>query len=458
MGVVDSLKNFLTLPSWQSVETRSVDPWSDVPDLATQLARIQGAPRPWRLPTINEALGVPAIQRAVTLIANTVGSLEIEAFRSGVRLGETPRLLSRPDPYWTPREFKRDTAWNMATRGEFVWWIAARDTDRLASALVVVPLNELSIEPNPDNRLRPVYKWGRIQSTRWSPATPDGQFVHGTYAKDPGDLRGKGPLQMCQAAISVSVEAQEWAANFYSSGGNPSVILQATTELSEDEADAARAAWIANPANTPQVIDNQWEKPEALDRDPQGAQMLEGRDYQNGEAARMFGIPGSLLDYSTPGSSLTYQNVEGEYTKWIRSGLSINYLEPIEQALTDLQSGTTVARFNVNGLQRADRKTRMETYALGVPLGVIPLEEAQREEGVIPGSVETAPVPFAPPAAIPDSIPETRADRGDVRCIGTRKRRIAGAIQIVRCEKLLSTTGVFVGRCPRCKREYAAAA
>ena len=37
----------------------------------------------------------------------------------------------------------------------------------------------------------------------------------------------------------------------------------------------------------------------------QGAQMLEARQLNKGDVANMFGIPGVLLEYSAPGSSLT---------------------------------------------------------------------------------------------------------------------------------------------------------
>lgn len=470
---LDAVKNFLDpIGAPRQVETRSVDPWQDYPDLATQLANLrsrQAGTPPWRVPSINEALGVPALKRAVTLIVHTGASLELESYRNGVRMPQGPRIVSRPDPYETPWAFKRDTLFNYCTRGEFVWWIAKRDVDGLASALVNVPLAELTVEDNPRNRLRPTYKWGSTESIRWTPATPDGEFVHVTYLKEPGTLRGVGPLQLCGAAVSVSVESQNWAANFYAEdGGNPSVVLRTapTVELSAADAANAREQWVSTPSNTPQILDGDWEDPIWSQANPAAAQMLQARGFQNGEAALIFDMPGSLLDYSAPGSSLTYQSVAEEYTKWVRSGLLPTYLEPFEQALTDLLTRSTVAKFAVAGLQRADAKTRMETYAIGIPLGVIPLEDAQAAEGVIPGSVETAPVPFAAPAATPDSLPvDTRMaspslmpQDGETRCTGTRMRRMANQLAVVPCGKLLATSGTFTGRCPRCKKVYKAEA
>jgi HK97 family phage portal protein len=139
--------------------------------------------------------------------------------------------------------------------------------------------------------------------------------------------------------------------------------------------------------------------------DPQAAQMVEARNHQDGEAARMFGIPGFLLEYSPEGSSMTYQNVQEVFIQFLRTCLGPNYLEPIEQAMSDLLTRSTVARFNVDGLLRADIKTRYEVYKTGIESGVLSPEQAQQMEGITPGDIEVAPVPFALPASVPVRIP-----------------------------------------------------
>ena len=50
--------------------------------------------------------------------------------------------------------------------------------------------------------------------------------------------------------------------------------------------------------------------------------MLDARAHQDGEAARMFGIPGTLLEYNAPGSSLTYQNISEVFTLFVKSCLA----------------------------------------------------------------------------------------------------------------------------------------
>ncbi len=455
MGMIEALKQFLTL---EPLQVRTVDPYTAAPDLTTQIANLrvnQALARPWRLPSIDETLGVPAILRAVTLISNTVGSLSIQGFRDEMPMDESPRIITRPDPFRTPQECYRDMAWAMATRGEAVLWIAARDSNETPLSLIVVPLAELTVEDNPRNRLFPIYEWGREKSTRYSPANPTGDFVHITFAKLTSlALRGVGPLQLCGAASSVSVEAQEWAANFFASGGYPSIELHSEVDLDEVEAANLKRQWIETPPNMPKVTNPELTTKE-FGVNPQGAQMMESREYQNGDAARMFGIPGSLLDYSTPGSSLTYQNLEGEFGKFVRGCLAPNYLAPIEQALSDLLPRAVVARFYVDGLLRADIKTRYEVYASGITSGVLTVDEARTKEGMAPGNVELASVPPAMPAATPGRIPDTRSAM-EVRCDGRMVKRRSGVPSVETCHRLLTRGEPFVGKCPRCGKVYEA--
>ncbi len=476
MGVLDELRRIMSLEPFQPLPIQSRT--DTTTPLADQLARIrqQSAARPWRLPSIAEALEVPAIQRAVVLISNTIGRLPIEAYRSGAVMSDPPRVAVRPNPFQTPRDFYRETGWNLATRGETVWWIATRDVDGIASALVVVPPAELTVEDNPRNRLFPLVTWGNVRSTWYSPAFPQGDFVQIVYAKESGELRGKGPLQMGQAALSVSVEAQQWAANFYADGGNGGTIIKVTGALGqtkdvvtdsdgelvrEHEADRVRAQWVNKPNNVPRVIDDGIESVTAMDVNPQGAQMLDAREHQNGDAARLFGIPGALMEYAQSGTSLTYQNIADVWREFQESCLTPNYLSPIEQAMSDLLTRSTTARFSLTDLLRADPKTRAEIYQLLITLGVMTPEQAAQSEGFAPGARQFAPVPPSQPNSVPSSIPQpyqVRTEPAEFRCTGQRLKRMNGVTRLAPCNALLARSGSFVGECRRCGKAYPEAA
>lgn len=451
---------------------RSIDSFTTFPGLSEQLLAVQGlVPRPWRAPSIREALGVPAIFGAVSLIRNLTGSMSMRALRNEIELppDDRPRIIVRPDPFCIPREFYGGTAYNLATRGEAWWWVAARDGEGAPLSLLNIPPHEVTVEQNLEDLRYPVIRWRNVVIDR----DDIRQLV---YSREPGALRGYGPLQACGAAISVAVEAQEWAANFFAEdGGYPSLIIKSALELGEDpetgvnEADILREQWMNKPHNTPRVIDPGIESVDEFGTNSQGAQMLGARAYQDGQVAVMFNIPGPILEYVMSGSTITYQNVGTEFEKLLRQCLRPNYLEAIEQTMTDLVPRTTVARFNTAALTLADVKTRYDTYAVGIDKGIIDAEEARRFEGLAPGDVENAAVPFSPPAAIPADLPiepsgaapypvafsPRVADAPEqVRCSGTRV--LKGNLRP--CNKLLAEAGPFTGTCPRCRKVYDAVA
>ncbi len=416
-------------------EPSDVQTRSDFPSWEQQIAAFHGLPQPWAIASPDEALSVPAIFRAVTLISNTVGMLNLEVYRNRQLLvDDVPKVVTRPNPLSTPRVFFRNTAFYMATRGEAWWWIARRDSDGIPISLYPIPPWEIVVEQNPDNRLEPKVTW-------LSKTIDLDDLRHITYMPDHNGLRGEGPLQKCGAAVSVSVEATAWAANFFS-GSVPSIIGSTDIDLSPEDAAVLDEQWSEKPSNLPRWLGN-GVKVEDFKMDASKAQMVETRRFNDGQAAVMFGIPGSLLEYSMPGSSLTYQNVEGEYTKFVRTCLQPNYLEPIEQEMSDILTRSTIARFSTTELTRADMGTSANVYKTLTDAGVLP-EVAGRIvgfENIDPNPSNVAPVPEAPPAAIPTRLPPDMrsAFTGEVRCSG--------------CHKLLAETLTPPYRltCPRCK-------
>ena len=447
MSLWDRVTHFMALNPWTDpeisgeLENRSLEGFS----IAGALGRT--ATSPWRLPSIREALGVPAILRAVTLISNTAGALSMDGIRNGVTAApeDRPRLIVRPNPLTTPRIFWRDTAYYKATRGEAWWWVARRDVDGMALSLVPIPPYEITVEANQRDARYPIIRWRNV-------VMPNEDMIFDTLMPDPDDpLRGAGPLQLCGAAISVAVEAQQWAANFYAQGGYPSIVLKAEDQsLDEEEVATVKARWTANPPNTPQVL--QGFDLEDIPVNEQGAQMLNARQYQNGEVALMFGIPGSLLEFVQSGSSLTYQNVGQRFDDFVKGCLWPNYLEGSEQVMTDLLPRSWVARFDTDAFTRPDPKTRMEIHNLAITAGVYDAEYAQVREGIQPGSIETAPMPLSPPAALPP--PMQQRSQSELRCDGMAMKRRHGVSRLETCNRLLSLDGVFVGRCPRCGKHH----
>jgi HK97 family phage portal protein len=365
-------------------ETRSIASDADVPGLTAQLLAVQGVGlKPWLPTRPRDALSNPAVFRGVSLLANVAGSLSLEAFRLGDRMAEAPPLVRRPDPFQTPREFVRDSVYSLALWGEFLWHVGARDPDNLVVSLRVTNPVEWVIGWD-ERRWERTYKW------RNTDVKPE-DVIHGTFLRDLGAARGAGPLQLCGAALYVAQAADDWAARFFSSSGAPLVVLEHPDELDADEAQELKDNWMMRTPGEPAVTSGGI-KATAFGLNPEAAQLTQSRERSVGDAARMLGIPGDLLEYAAGGSSLTYRNLGAVGDHLVRFTLAPNYLEPIEQHLSDLLTRTTVARFNVEGLLRADIETRYRVYQTGIASTVLERDEARAMEGLIPGGVETAPV------------------------------------------------------------------
>lgn len=415
----------------KALSTEPGPPAKSEADLRSDRIARQMRLRPWRPASLHEALGVPSIFEAVTLLSNVVGIFTLEAFYKGERVADDqrPRLIVRPNPFTTLRDYLRETVWSMATRGENWQWIGSRDTDNLALSVIPVPSREVEVS---GDWMTPTVKWRKVDKTR--------DMVSVFLTKELGDLRGRGPLQYCGAAISAAVESQEWAANFFADGGNPNVHMHSEDELKEGEAQQLREQWVNTPPNMPQVTSGPLTVEVVGGPNEGSAQMLDARNFNAGESARMFQMPGPLLEFSRGGSSLTYQNVATLMDQLVRQCVWPNYLEPIEQMLTDLLPRNWVTRFNVDAFLRADIQTRFNVYKIGLETGVFPdVRIPQAAEGIVAGSVENAPVPYAPPAAFPTDIPSRRFSApAEVRCAS--------------CHKLLGKlTPPYEVVCQRCK-------
>ena len=117
------------------------------------------------------------------------------------------------------------------------------------------------------------------------------------------------------------------------------------------------------------------------------AQFVEQRRLTAQEVARVFRVPPHMIGAPT-GDSLTYSTVEQESIDFVRYSLT-PYLRRIELAIAndpDLAFERQYVRFELDGLLRADAKTRAEIYtaALDPITGWMSRDEVRRLEDLEP--------------------------------------------------------------------------
>jgi HK97 family phage portal protein len=128
------------------------------------------------------------------------------------------------------------------------------------------------------------------------------------------------------------------------------------------------------------------------------AQFLETRKFTAGQiAAMLFRLDPADIGIGVEGSSITYANLEQRNTRRVQVAL-MPWVIRLEAALSTLVPGRQL-KFNLNGLLRADLKTRYESYAIGVKSKFLVPNEPRGWENLdpLPGGDEVVEVaPSAP--------------------------------------------------------------
>ena len=323
------------------------------------------------------ALAVAAIFRARQMNADTLAALPLKA-------GES--LVPAPNSTQSMQEFVAEVVLSLQDNGDA--YIRVTGT-----GYRVIPYEPM------------IVTWSRARTINRSRVyTFDNQLMRTTglatnlvvisINRTPWDLTGTGPLE--SGRIQGIIAEQAYSQEYYENNGQPTGILSTPGVLTSDEAKLLKESWVnARTVRTPAVLSGGMEwSGESFS--PNDSQWVEAHMAGVGDTATLFGVPGSLINYNQPGSSLTYENVESVYQGYWRQTLEPTYASRIEQAVQQITGN--VVKFDPSQLFLASIQDRSQaasvlansgydladiTRAVGLP----PMDAAPIEE-----SADVAPV------------------------------------------------------------------
>lgn len=332
-----------------------------------------------RAVTSRDALGLAAVYRAVEIRAIAAKQISIDSVlvRTGLPLDETPRLLRKPDPDCSRSQFIERTVVSMNLTGNAYWRRVYNDREkRDLSSLWVMNPNDVTIRQTAAGRVIGYSYRGRDLDLD--------DVKHLSRMRVAGSPYGLGPIQAAQIELRGSIDTAQYGADFLDSGDVPSGILKSDQMLTKESAEAARTQWTDSRGGRGGVaVLGQGLDYRQTFLSPKDAQFIESQNWNVTTAARLFGVPGSLMMVAldSRGSSQTYQNVEQDWLGFVRFGLANDLIE-IEDAFTDLLPGTQRAKCNYEALLRADTKSRYEAH--NVSLAWRTVNEIRSVEGLPP--------------------------------------------------------------------------
>jgi HK97 family phage portal protein len=329
------------------------------------------------------ALSVPAIWRATTMIADSVGVMPLHAYRNDQKLEPTPRLLERPNPLETRVETISAMVAALILNGNYVAILGEPGPSGYPESIYPVAPERVTIYKR-DGR-----KYFRIDEVEYN----SDQIFHIKGFSLPGDVAGIGIVAAQRQGVGAAVAVMEYAARYFNGGAMPSYAIKSSNpDLTEEEADLLKIKWMEHYGGKSRIpaILNASTDIEPLTANANDSQLVEARNMAVSDSANIVGVPGNMV--GAPNTSRTYTNVEAQGLEYLRTSIA-PITTRIESTFTDYLPRGQEAKFNYDSLLRADTYTRYQAHKLALDAGFLTVDEIRELEDLPPLGVPTETQP-----------------------------------------------------------------
>ena len=331
-----------------------------------------------------EALAVPAVTRAIDLMATTVAAMPVEHIRIDAESGQRSRIqlttfMEQPEADRPRYSTLVDTARDLLLNGHAYWICVDRYSDGKPRQIKYAKITEISTLYN---------EFGDVSQFSYRGKVVDADDVIAFEGWHSGILNHG-------ARIIRTALALETAARRYADIPLPSLIVKNTSnyELSQSEVTEllegvkrARQASAVGYINSGVDLDTMGWSSEQL-------QLVEGRVFTNAAIANLCGIPAHFVAASNVGgSSVTYSNASQEARTLIDYGLK-PLLTALEShlSMSDVLPRGHTWRFEMDSMLRGNPMERSQLYHSLIPLGVLSVAEAREWEDLAPHAENPTP-------------------------------------------------------------------
>jgi len=318
------------------------------------------------------ALGIPAIFRGVSLIADAVGALEFCAYRNDREVLPKPAILARPNPVETRMETISAMAASLIMHGNYLAVLGEPGANGLPDSIYPVAADRVQVSRD---KGRIIYK---IDEKTYDKS----EILHIKNFTMPGDLVGRGILAIAKQALGKEIAISEYASKYFDGGVNPTAVIKSQNpDLSSEEADALKTAWMSmySSRNRAPVVMNASTDFEVLSSNAAESQLVEAQTAGLTEASNILGLPPYYL--GAPNSSRTYSNVEEETLQLIKFSIQ-PIAERIEAAFSDLLVRGQYAKFKYESMLKTDTLNRYNAYAIALANGFLTVDEVRDKENL----------------------------------------------------------------------------
>jgi HK97 family phage portal protein len=330
--------------------------------------------------TTASAMRVPAAAQAVRLIAETVGSLPVKAYRSTGDGKEAAKdhaafriVHNRANEWTSAGQLRIDLTADALLHGAGFARVTRYGDGR--------PFELHRLEPSSVNV--------RTDESTGAPAyviTENGRQIVLPYTEvlHLSAFGGTSPIRLGREAIGVAMTLEKHAGQLFGSGARPGAMLYKDSKIAGPDGERAvgnmRRQWVADSANgfrAPFIADDGW-RYQQIAFSSTDAQFLEHRLEQIREIARLFGVPPHMLFEL---DRATWSNAEEMGRSFLQLCLR-PWLDRWQDAYNTVlfdedERDDHFVEFVIDDLQRADAAGRADIFGKLIAARVMTPNEAR---------------------------------------------------------------------------------
>jgi len=202
-------------------------------------------------------------------------------------------------------------------------------------------------------------------------------------------VTGLSPISCAREGIGLGLASEKFGADFFQKGGNLKGVLETDNTLDDKIFSAWKSRWekyyggSVGDHTTP--ILEYGMKYKALGIPPNDAQFIETRVFQLQDIARFFNVPPTFIGELSRSTFSNGEQMDLQFVKYcLRPTLKREEVELEQKLVNRNEVGSISIKFNMDGLLRADMKTRAAYEQTLVSSGIITRNEAREIENKAP--------------------------------------------------------------------------
>lgn len=340
---------------------------------------------------VRRALGLAPFFSGVTLISETIGMLPFKVFRElddgekiPARDHRSWRMLhDQPNPVTPAHRFWSTVAGHLLLWGNAFIEKLRDPVTGLVTELWLVDPSSVTVEWNDRTRSK-AFKDTSNPPRRWSEET----MLHVTAWSTDG-LMGI-PLLRATNAFGAALARDEFEGSFYTRGLRPSVVVKHPGLVGPDGAKNLRQSIEAAHGGAQKwfgtMVLEEGADLEQLTMPLKDLEFIAAQQLTRTDIAVLLRIPPAYLG-GTTGDSLTYATVESNQIQFAQNAIS-PWTNSIQKAVSGDPSifpfKSWYAEYVLEGLMRADAKSRGEFYNLLDSVDAITTNEIRQKENMPP--------------------------------------------------------------------------